>query len=265
MRYRGKARKSGKKTVKKAIRTAKKSNFVKAVKAVIHQQEETKQAFYRLNNAETLVNFNSYITTASDMCQVIPNIARGTANNERIADEIISQKLQLRGHIRYTPTTVIDAPGRGNIAVRLMVVSSKIRPNFPDVQGSTSPLSQLLKKGGSTSAFTGILSDLYAPINSELWTKHFNKVYYLNQPINIRGAGALSSGYQDLQNIIKFFKIDIKLKKKLYYDSNINNGNTPTNAGPVLLMGYVYLNAADGDFTDTNVSMYYCSELSYEG
>lgn len=252
----------------KSKKNPKKSNksFAQKVKAVIHKQEETKQAFYKSDVNDALTTFNSYINSAGDMLQVIPNVSKGTSSNNRIGDELIVQRLTVQGHLRYTPQTTVNDAGRGNIAVRMMIVSNKIRPSYPDVNTSLSPLSQLLKKGGTTTAFSGLLSDLYAPINQDLWTKHYNKVIYLNQPMMIQPTTAgLSSGFQDLQNIIKFFKIDVKLKKKLVYDDGINGGITPTNAGPIMLIGYVYLNGATPDNVSQNVGLWYNSTMLFEG
>lgn len=254
------------KSAKKAIKAAKKSNFEKAVKKIINKVEETKQAYYKSSTSDALTTFNSEITSSGDMLQIIPNISKGTAEHERIGQEILCQRLRIQGHIRYSPSSAVNDSGRANIAVRMMIVSNKIRPSYPDVNTTLSPLSQLLRKGGTTTAFTGLLSDLYADINSTLWTKHYNKVIYLNQPMMIQPPTAgLSSGFQDLQNIIKFFNIDIKMNKKLLYDDNINSGITPTNFGPIMLLGYVYLNAASPDTVSQNVGLFYTTRLNFEG
>lgn len=241
----------------------------KEVESLIHKQDETKYAFHTLTSDNTLLMFNSVISATGDMCQVIPNVSKGTGGNNRIGDELLCQRLKIQGHIRYSPFTGVDDPGRGNIAVRLMLVSNKLRPNFPDVQGSLSPLNSLLKKGGTTTNFSGLLSDLYADINREIWTVHKDKIYYLTQPSIIRTqggvSGAVSTVSMDFSNVVKFFSIDAKVRRKFIYDDSINGGLTPTNAGPILLLGYVYLNAATPDSVSTNVGLYYTSTMEFEG
>lgn len=261
-----KAAKSSKKTVSKAITSAKKSNFAKAVKKVINAESETKQAFHRLTDNETLLMFNSQINSVGDMCQVIPNMDRGTQDNQRVGDQIKAQSLIIRGHMRYNPSSAINDLGRANIAVRLMVLSIKARPSYATAKDSVNPLSSLLKKGGTTSSFAGYLSDLYADINTDIFTKHYNKVYYLNQQVyNQPATAGAQGGFQDLQNIIKFFKIKVPLKNKIFkYDDGIGSGLQPSNFGPFLVLGYVYLNGASPDSTTTSVGLYYDSMLNYQ-
>lgn len=262
----GKTKKAYKKkySIKKAIRRVKQANFEKAVKKVISKQAESKQAYYA-SSSNQLTFFNSGIAVSGDMLQVIPNISKGVNDNQRIGDQLMAQNLNIRGHVRYSPQNAVNDSGRGNIAVRMMILTLKIRSSYPDVQNATSYLSQLLKKGGTTSDFSGILSDLYAPINTDLFTVHKDKRFYLTQPMMIQPpTSGLSSGFQDLQNIVKFFNINVKLKKKYLYDDSVNGGLTPTNVGPFMCLGYVYLNGASPDTTSTNVGLEYVSTFTFE-
>lgn len=239
-------------------------SLTNAVKKIISAQAETKQA-YVAPSSDSLTTFNSGINSTGDMLQVIPSISKGVNENERIGDEIMAQKINIRGHIRYTPQNAVNDAGRGNIAVRLMILTLKSRPSYPDAQGSSSFLGRLLRKGGTASTFTGILSDLYADVNRQLFTVHKDKIFYLNQPMMIQPpTSGLSSGFQDLQNIVKFFNFNIKLKKKYMYDDSVNGGIAPTNSGPFMVLGYVYLNGATPDTVSTNVGLHYISTLDYE-
>lgn len=264
----GKTRRSRKPnlSVRKAIRSVKKARFARAVRKVIDSESETKQAFHKLTSDDSLLMFNSQINSTGDMCKVIPDIDRGTADNQRIGDQIKAQSLIIKGHIRYNPSSNINDLGRGNVAVRVMVLSLKIRPSYATAKDSVNPLSSLLKKGGTTSSFGGYLSDLYADINTDLFTKHYNKVFYLNQQVYNQPATATAAGgFQDLQNIVKFFKIKVPLKGKIFkYDDSVGFGLTPTNVGPFLVLGYAYLNAAAPDTTSTNVGLFYDSVLNYQ-
>jgi hypothetical protein len=249
---------------KKAIKAAKKARFARAVKKVLSKQSETKEAYFA-SSPDSMTTFNSQITQVGDMLQVIPNISKGVNENNRIGDQIMAQSLNVRGHIRYTPSTSVNDPGRGNIAARMMIVTLKVRPSYPEAAGSSPFLGQLLKKGGTTTTFSGILSDLYAPINTDLFTVHADKRFYLTQPMMIQPAGGgLSSGFQDLQNIVKFFNFNVKLKKKFLYDDSVNGGLTPTNVGPFMLLGYTYLNGAAPDVANQLVGLEYVSTFKFE-
>lgn len=261
-RYRGKRANKAKRQPK--FKNPNKRNFVKAVKKVIDKVAEDKQAYYN-TSTDSLITFNSGITSAGDVLQVIPSITRGTAPNERIGDKISAKYLKLSGYVRYTPTVNLDDIGRGNIAVRIIVATPKYRLNFPDNQ-TTTAINSLLKKGGTTTAFTGVLTDLYAPINTDMWTVHANRVMYITQPIWTSSGPSPPSNRTttEYENIIKFFKINIKMKKTLMYDSGVNFGLSPINAAPVFMLGYVYLNGASPDVANTFVSCHYSTDFRYQ-
>lgn len=67
-------------------RVAKKS-FASRVAAVIRRQAETKTA-YTSNSESALTTFNSGIDSTADLQQVIPNIADGPGENQRVGDKI---------------------------------------------------------------------------------------------------------------------------------------------------------------------------------
>lgn len=262
----GKSRRAYKKSysIKKAISRVKKARFAKAVKKVLSANTETKEAYFA-SSPDTLTTFNSGINSSGDQLQIIPTVNKGTSEHNRIGDQIMAQSLNVRGHIRYSPSNAVNDNGRANICCRLMIVSLKLRPSYPDVTGGSAYLSQLLKKGGATSGFTGILSDLYAPINTDLFTVHKDKKFYLTQPMMIQPpTSGLSSGFQDLSDIVRFFNFNIKMKKKLLYDDSVNGGITPTNVGPFMCLGYSYLNGASPDTVSQNVSMQWISTLKFE-
>ena len=41
----------------------------------------------------------------------------------------------------------------------------------------------IVKKGGTQTAFTGVVSDLYAPINNDAITTYYDKLIYIQNPI----------------------------------------------------------------------------------
>lgn len=148
-----------------------------------------------------------------------------------------------------------------------MIVSLKTRPGYYDATGASAQLSSLLKKGGTTTGFTGLLSDVFCPINTDLFTVHHDRRFYLNQSfINVIGASAPSTTIvQDVKNTVKFFNFNVKCKNKvLKYDSAIGSGIYPTNFGPFMLLGYANLDGSTDSALTTPLGLQYDSVLRFE-
>lgn len=240
-------------------------NFVKQVRKVISSQTESKQAYSSSGN--TLTMFNSGIDSVGDYIQILPSIANSTADNGRIGDQIRAQTLNVKGFIRLNVNDTADSTKLPQVAVRLMVLSMKNKSNWSDVGASAAPLNTLLKKGGTTTNFSGVLSDLHAPINRDVFTCHADKKFYLKQEyINAIGPSVPSQYVtQDISKAIKFFNIPVKCRNRLLkYDTSISSGLYPTNFSPFMVLGYCYLDGSAADTLSTNLGLNYDSTFTYE-
>lgn len=253
-------------TKSKSVRKPK-GVFKKKVQAVIRSMAEDKTAYTSLDES-TLVTFNSAINNTAEILQIVPNIAEGSAENQRIGDRIKPTSLTISGYIRFNPVLTGNinpaTPGVCQVGVRLFIVSLKSKSNLTEVQASAAPLNQLLKKGGTNVGFTGLISDLQAPVNTDLWTLHHSKVFYLSQSYN---NYATQVGYweTDISNQIRFFKHSLKVKSKTFnYDDGTSSSLQPTNYAPVMLLGYSYLNGQTPDAVAANCGLFYNSILTYE-
>lgn len=256
------ARRRGRRGAKRQAKPSK--TFANKVKQVLHKQVESKQAF--LTSGNTLVNFNSGINTTADMLQIIPNITQGTADNNRIGDQIRSQSISLKGYIRLSPNTSFNSSTLPAVVARLFIVSLKTKPNYTEAVSTATALGGLLKKGGTTSGFGGNLQDIYSPVNTDLWTVHADRKFYLNQSFLLQPPtlGALSVPV-DVKNTIKFFNLNVRCKNKLLkYDANISSALLPTNYGPIMLLGYAYLDGSSPDVVSTNLGLQYDVIFNYE-
>lgn len=243
--------------------------FVRSVKQIVKSLTETKQAFH--NSGNSLTFFNSGVDSAGDMLQVLPNIAQSVLDNGRIGDQIRSQNLNIRGYLKLNINaasgTAGDSTTLPNVIARLMVVSIKSRSNYTDASSGPGFLATLLKKGGTTVGFTGVLSDINAPINRDVFTVHADRKFYLNQDyVNAIGASVPSQYLaQNIKDTVKFFNINVKCKNKvLKYDEDISGGLLPSNFAPIMLLGYSYLDGSAPDTISTNLGMQYISTLNYE-
>lgn len=248
---------------KSAKKLAARPVFKKAVQKIVSSMSEDKMA-YHCPSESALVNFNSIISSTGDYLQVIPNMTTGDEENQRQGDEITVKNLSVKGYLRFIPAVVASDVKFSQVGVRLMCLSLKKTSSWDLVTGSATPLNSLLKRGGTTVGFSGQLSDLFNPVNTDLFTVHGNKVFYMTQNNN---SFATNVGYWsvDIKDQIKFFNFNIKMKnKKLKYDDDTNSGLLPTNSAPFLVVGYVYLNGNVPDTVVSNLGMYYQSVLRYE-
>lgn len=192
--------------------------------------------------------------------RLIPNVPAGVGENDRIGDQLKAKTLTVKGYFKFNHATATGQYNFGNVAVRLLICSLKVAPSHDTFSTQVSTYSpQLLRKGGTTTSFSGYLTDLYADLNTELWTKHYNKVYYLNQPVMNTMVGD-----QNLANTVKFFKIKLPFKKVLKYTSGTNSDLLPTNAFPVMFVSYVYLNAATPAPGSSQLGLSFSSEMTFE-
>lgn len=236
--------------------------FTKAVQRIVHKDAETKQMYNSIQD----VAFNSAINSVGDLQIIIPNNTQGASDNTRIGDVIRAQKLKIKGFLNtrfsYGTNTYYQAC---RIGVRLMVVQPKAYTGLLAIQNyATTWLGGLLKKGGTTTGFTGTQSDLMADINTDAITCYYDKVFYVQQPWANTTVGSAGTSPLMPVNSVKFFQKTFNLKNKLLkYDFNENNGLTPTNFNPVVIMGYCLLDGS-ADSVNTAVALSYDSYLYFE-
>lgn len=236
----------------------------KEIQKLISKNVEDKEAFH--DTGDSLVYFNSYISSSGDMQRILPNVAIGSNENERVGSQIRGKSLVIKGYLQLEPDTVVNSVDNKRIGVRLMVVSMRKHKSLADVQ--TQAGAALIEKGGTASPFSGYISHLYAPINREEYIKHYDKVFYLNQSYTAQQIGSSTPTVQwsvDMANGIRFFTIRIPLRgKKLIYSQDTGSDLQPTNFAPVLCAGYAHLNGAAPDSITTKVGICYDVKMTYE-
>lgn len=253
------------KTVRKAIRSVKKSNFKKSVLSVIKSQAEDKHAYHTNGNA-SLVMFNSTIDAVSDMVQIIPSISESAFENGRVGERIRVSSFNVRGYLKFNTNVATGDLKNGAVAVRMFLLSMKGKLSKDAVESSANPLQLLLRKGGATAPFSGLISDITSPVNTDVFTVHYDKVMYLNQSSLINfGTPTNTAVASNTANLVRFFNINLKCKNKdLKYDDDINSGLHPTNYYPFLCLGYSYMDGSTADTLTQKLGMEFTSHLSYE-
>lgn len=250
-------------------KTVPRKSFAKSVakiaQKVVNKNIEDK-VMYQSTSESALVNFNSTISSTGDYLQLIPNCTSNTDENGRVGDELTVKKFEVKGYIRFNPVFNMSTadPKACQVGIRMMILSLKKTTSWDLVTGSATPLNSLLRRGGTTVGFSGQIADLHNDINTDLFTVHHNKVFYMCQQFvgNSSTTGWFSS---EIKDQIKFFKFTMKCKnKKLQYDDDTNSGLLPTNYAPFMLLGYSYLNGSAADTVSTNLGLQLQSYIYYQ-
>lgn len=247
--------------------------LTKAVESIIHKQAETKESYTTSGNS--LVLFNSPINFSTDVQEIFPSVNVGDGDNARTGDQIRAQSLTIKGFLNMGILSDVNNVNNRRIAIRLMVIQPRRYTNYPDIKANiTSWSPTLLKKGGGTVGYTGVLTDMYAPINSDAIIKYFDKTYIMSQSYLYQRFDSYSGGTTvntniaaatDVYRTIKPFTINLKLRNKLLrYDDSISSGLLPTNYCPCMLIGYTHLDGSSADQTNTQVGLMFESFLKYE-
>jgi len=244
------------KTVTKPSKT-----FAKKVNTILRANVENKQNWLTY----PLSGFNSVADTSSDVLNALPFTQQGTAENQRIGDDIRAQKLTIQGHMISTMSPTLSY---SRIAVRMLICQPKLTTSNTLVNSSSAQwLPYLLRTGGTNIGLNGTIESIYAPVDTDVITCYYDKVFYITQPAAYNPAGT-QLAFQETVQSVKFFKVNLKLKNKLLkYNGNFSAGNYPINYSPSVLFSYVMLDGT-APFSGLDVTqlmkMTFTSCLEYE-
>lgn len=250
---------------RRAKKTARLSKPVaRAVQQIVNKNVETKTAYTQQYNTF----FNSAINFSGDNLAIMPNISAGTSDASRIGDQIRGKRLRIKGNLmtRFTGSAGTTYYNNCRIGVRMMIVQPKMYHNKGAIDANAATWqATLLKKGSTTTGFTGIIPDLYADINRDAITVYYDKVFYVTNPYSNAVFGTTQSNLLMPTGTCRFFRKTINLRNKLLrYDNSIDSGLTPTNFNPVCILGYCYLDGSSPDAVTTNIAMSYDCNFDYE-
>lgn len=242
------------------------SKVAKIAQKILDKNIEDKIMYHSTGDA-VLLNFNSIISSTSDYIQIIPNCIESVDENGRIGDKITINRFNVNGYIRFNPALgamSLSSPGVCQVGIRMMILSLKKSSSWDLVTSSANPLLNLLRRGGTTVGYSGQIADLYNPINTDLFTVHHDKKFYMSQTFTGQST-AVGFYNTDISNQIKFFNFTMKCKKKvLCYDDGTNSGLLPTNYAPFMLIGYSYLNGQTADTVSANLGAQIQASLYYQ-
>ena len=239
-------------------------SMTKAIQSLIHKDVETKSVYTQQFNTF----FNSAINSSGDVLPVLANMGNGTGDSQRIGDQVRGQQIRIKGNLltRFTGSAGTTYYQNCRVGVRLMIVQPKMYNNLGAIQANAVLWqSTLLKKGATTTGFTGIIPDLYADINRDAISVYYDKVFYVQNPYSNAVFGSTMTNLLMPTGTCKFFNKTIKLRNKvLKFDTSIDSGLTPTNFNPVAILGYCYLDGSSPDAVTTQIAMSFDSYMDYE-
>lgn len=197
-------------------------------------------------------NADPAATTASSIWRIVPSVAQGVGEAQRLGLSCEPVSLRIHGFIYLSPRAGNTTPNTDNMSginVRFYALSSKkiknyaslsatgADPTFPANTGYTNMAKRLLTGNGNTSTYTGALSQHESwPTNHKEVTVHHMRNYHIRRP----SVFANVSGYQ---NPVKIpFSFNIPVPKHLDYNSD--SQVTPASYAPMVCAGWCYDNNA---------------------
>ena len=237
---------------KRVVRRTK-ASFAKRVKAVISKQAEHKIISYDTG----LVPYNSGINAQTDVIQIIPSNVQGLDSGDRIGNELTLKNFNIKGHyILSTANNTLSSSCR--IGVRMMVLESKRYKSYYDANIQfVNHLPDMIKNGDISRPFTGLISDLYLPLNREVYNVLYDKVHYITMEVLVTSIGSTN-----IQDTVRLFNINLKCNnKKLRYEDSLSN--FPQNWAPFMAIGYAKMDGTAPDVAVNGLSMQNVSTMKY--
>ena len=238
--------------------------MVKIIKQVVTGAAEKKICFY--SSPATGTNFDSPINLNSD-CQIVfpDNVQQGTGEGERIGNRIKLDNINIKGHFSIFPNLSYTSNFACRVGVRMMIVTPHLFPTYPQAFANNFLWQQyLLQRGNNAQGFAGNIEDLYLPINRDMCSVQYDKVTYVTQSaiLSTAAVGQVNPLVTEWSGLTKFFNINVKCKNKIVkYESN--GLIAGSNYGPVLLIGYAFLDGSTPDVLTSRLTLWRVNTCHY--
>lgn len=217
----------------------------KEVKKICNKMEEVNEknycAYGTSGTGYTNHDYSGRPVQNTEVMRLIPSIPQGVERDEREGAKIRMTSLTgtFYAHIpaRLTPTTQAEASAIAGIQCRLLVLSCKQVQSLGQFEQNWNAGQffnrQFLKNGSEPISFQGDLWSLRWPVNTQLFTKHYDKYFTLKRGY-IRGD--TTSGATTTPEVAFTHKFRIKCKNKiLQYNDPSNSEHTNWSLFAVLL------------------------------
>lgn len=196
----------------------------KAVKKIVNKMEETNEKQKVAFGAGSGANYDNkdfpgIPQNSTDLMRLIPTIDQGVERDERQGAKIRMTSLTgtFFAHIpaALTPATPAENSAVSGIQCRLLILSCKQVQAVGQFESNWSAGQlfnrQFLKNGSDATGFNGDLWSLRWPVNTQLFTKHYEKYFMLKRGY-VRGDTANGATTTPEVAVIKKFRIKCKNK-----------------------------------------------------
>lgn len=233
----------------------------KTVSRALMRKTETKVNFVNYVNEP----FNSTISVSADLYNLIPSIAQGTDDNNRIGNSIQPLYTNIRGYVGiHCGDTLYDT--LGPLDVQLFCLRGKTRKDGSVYPRPTSDL-DIIKRGITKQQFDGTFASSCSPVNVEDFQIIFKKNFRLIPiPTTSSSTGSAPTSFSlpnnsnsgstiyKLKHKINWAKIGVK---KFLYEST--SASQPINENIFWCLGFAQYNnpnaAVAATYTPVQVSM----------
>lgn len=259
---------SGKKTIKKAVRAARTRVFNKRVQQVISRNIETKSVNFSSQNRQVLnvnsANWNglalNLIPQSSGSSPWMYDIPQGTEQGSRLGNEIYPKRLTLNGVIRantfYDPTTNYN-PCPLRVTLWVVRINKHLEDSVTQLESIVD--NTFFNAGSISSGFFGTTIDLTRTPNSDQITVLKKRTFYIGMSGYISGFAVNSPNNANQQfvnndaNSSVMFRMD--LSKHLPKVLKFNDGTaTPTNTRKMWM--FFTTQRMDGQISSTSLGAY---------
>jgi len=237
----------------------------KEVKAIVNSDREDKVVTY----TSGFVQHNSGIT-AADCLRIIPLMAPGILEGQRVGNEVLIKRLNIQCLIRKIWNVEHD---EAQLGIRLMVFSVKAYPTYSGAVANAPQWERaILRDGVNVRGFDGSVKSYFTPYNSDIITMHEERRFVLSNPYQYNTSYLPAIGNApiaiDPHFSHKFLSFNLKCKNKTLKYSATQTGaapnQSPNNYSPMIAVGYCKLNGAAPDVLAQNLEMDIQTNMYYE-
>jgi len=225
------------------------------------------------------------ISNTTDIMRLIPQVAPGTGDYQRIGERISPIGLKVHGNVKFDYVHVNGQQAPQNVFCVLYVlqhVSLKTYTSLKTTYNNASPpvavggndFTQLLRTGeGDTCSFSSLAYQADLPVADEFYRLLAKKIVPLRisgivqAPVGSQAGASLQSYNNNSAQLCARYSFDLskKIPKVLKYDEDqtAGAGEDPTNSSIFMAIGYYFMDY-EGPGAVTNISNEYVSILTYK-
>lgn len=211
----------------------------KWVKSFMNRKLETKEYITQNVNSSVYVQNNTLPTQTQGLLDLIPGVPLGNNSSSRIANKISVVSSKISGTLSLKPYDAVTNPYAPTIWVKMFLVSLK---NSNTATPALTDFVNFFKVNGSSTGFYGNSLDLSAPVDTDYWTVHRQKIIRLGSTGNSSVIPQATSYYFDNSKSTQYFSFNTTrfLKNLTYNDTTTNSA---LNKNLWLVIQPVYMNA----------------------